>query len=149
MSIKEHDEGVETQKLALILYGVTILPLFLLLMVSIVMFFISFVLFYENIGLLNQQYYGTSTFTLLLPCFLIFVTVLLHTSPILFSNFGKNKESTTNIDYLEILKELRKPTIRKNKNRKILQWILIILSILTLVGSQIYLHIGVFILLQL
>ncbi|MBK5113868.1 MAG: hypothetical protein JJE41_09570 [Candidatus Heimdallarchaeota archaeon] len=145
MLIEKHDEGDEIQRLALKLYSVTIILLFIFLVVTIAVFFISFIHFYENIILLNQLYYGTFTFTSLLPSFLLFVAVLIHTSPILSSKVKKNKES--NIDYFEILKELRKPTHKKNKTRKIIFWILITLSILSLIGSQIYLYVGVFYLL--
>ena len=146
MSIEKHNEGVETQKLALMLYSVTIIILFIFLIVSIVVFFISFSLLYKNISLLNKQYFGTIAFSLLLPSFLLFVAVLIHTSPILSSKVRKNKESS--IDYFEMLKELQKPIHRKNKTRKIIFWILITLSILSLIGSQIYLYIGVFVLLN-
>ena len=145
MSTEKHNESMETQRLAIKLYSVTIILLFILLVVSIAMFFISFILFYENISLLNQQYYGTSTFTLLFPCFLLFISVLIHTSPLLYSKVKKNKESS--IDFYELLMEQRNPTLRKNKIRKIILWFLIILSILSLIASQIYLYIGVFILL--
>ena len=145
MSIEKHNQGMETQKLALKLYSVTIILLSIFLIVSIVIFFISFNLLYKNISLLNKQYFGTITFTLLLPSFLLFVAVLMHTGPILSSKIKKNNE--LGIDYFELLKEFRKPTRRKNKTKKIIFWILIILSILSLIGSQIYLYIGVFILL--
>ena len=141
------EKGVEVQNLAIKLFGVTISPLFVLLIVSNVMYFISFILFFDEISLLNLKYYGTSTFTLLLPCFLLFFAVLLHASPVLFLKINKDKESIVEIDYFEILKEQRNPALRKNKTRKIILWILIILSILSLIGSQIYLYIGVFILL--
>lgn len=146
MSLEKHDEK-DAQRLALKIYGATIVPVFLLLIVSITMFFLSFILFYENIDLLNQQFYGTSTLTLLLPSFFSFAATLLHVSPILFVKNGNKSNSQINLDYLEIIQELRNPTLKKNKTRRALFLIFIILTILSLIGSQIFLHVGVFVLL--
>jgi len=137
---------IETQKLALKMLGVTIIPIFLLVMITVIFYFVSFFLFYENITLLNQKYYGTVTLALLLPCFFSLAAAIIFVSPILFTGH-KNNNSSNTIDYLAILQTMRKPTSRKPKIRRTFFWLFVSLAILSLIGSQIFLFVGVFVLL--
>ncbi|MHA1640029.1 MAG: hypothetical protein ACTSXO_12415 [Candidatus Heimdallarchaeota archaeon] len=145
MSTEKYNK-IETQKLALKMLGVTIIPIFLLVMITVIFYFVSFFLFYENITLLNQKYYGTVTLALLLPCFFSLAAAIIFVSPILFTGH-KNNNSSNTIDYLAILQTMRKPTSRKPKIRRTFFWLFVSLAILSLIGSQIFLFVGVFVLL--
>lgn len=100
-------------------------------------------IFSEEIKLINQQSYGSLSIIIWLPFFLFSATIMVLGFYLDYITQYKKEKNTQKSVFREMLKELRKPTNKKTKKRTLIFWILLIISILVFVGSQLFLFLGI------
>ncbi len=147
MTMNNQNGNIDAKKTAMKIYITLAAILLALMYLSLIIFCISHIVFFDKILTLNSKYYGTITLAMWTPFFLFIISIVIYMSflgPLILGPLNKtNKEEVfKETDFRDILNELRKPTLRKNKRRKILFWIFLALSIVSLITSQIFLYIG-------
>ena len=97
---------------------------------------------FNEILQLNQQYYGLPTILLWLPFFLFSATVTTLSFVLSYTLKKQEKNDSKKTTFNDTLMELRSPS---KKARRIIYLfrILLILSLLTLITSQLFLYLGI------
>lgn len=134
---KNLDTSDDKEKIARIKFIIIMIILFFFIFLSLFIYDISFETYSDEIKILDKQYFGTASLLLFMP-YLLFTSTVLVLIRILILSMQTNKKIFSNT-----LQELRKPTQKKIKRRIFLFWIFIILSFLSILISQLFLYLGI------
>ncbi|MBN1328494.1 MAG: hypothetical protein JXA54_03370 [Candidatus Heimdallarchaeota archaeon] len=139
----DKNKEIIMEKNARIKFIVITIFLILFLFSSLALFGISHRLLYDEIKMLNNQFYGTITITMWLPFFLFFATIYTFSKTLEFKESNRIENNTSKLIFRSALEELHKPTNKKNMRRKVCFWILLVLSFMSMIFSLLYLFLGI------